>query len=258
MDDKVVAAGEGVYVCGEVYVYGCASGRVVQGPAHKPTPLGSVQTRVTVVGFMLAIYAFTLGQFVQLSLRGESFATYLSSLVALLLGFVWCLSAMAAFLWSQKPGEETASLWPLALGEIFLWIGVAAIVSGTLNSVVYEITEQTMKLQLKPGMEYTANAFSIGLLWVTGAVWFLAAYVFPMRHIWSHGASAGQRTGFMAVFVAVLLATFLVQAQATHVRLARCEKVSLVRAFVRQFVQPYFWPKMTCPGMLPKETSFPV
>jgi hypothetical protein len=183
------------------------------------------QNRITATGFVLALSALGAAFALEQPGIGELEALWgsLTSLVPLFCSFVLSLIALSLFLWAgQLDPKGTATVLPIGLGEIALFVAMAQLLEGGLGHLLFNFDEGLTRLPVLLE-ETSGNLVSVGqlsgrLTWglgfVAGVAWVWLIYCLPIRVIFREAFGRLARTGLALFFVAALSVAFLLGAQA--------------------------------------------
>ena len=189
------------------------------------------QNRITATGFVLALSAlastFALEQ--QGSRELEALFSSLTSFVPLFLAFVLSLFALSLFLWAgQLDPKGTATVLPVGLGEIALFVAMAQLIAGGLGQLLFKFDENLTQVPLLLG-EGSGEMVSVGqlsgtLTWglglVGGITWVWLIYCLPLRVVFREAFGRLARFGLALFFIVVLGVSFGLGGQAHRVQKA--------------------------------------
>jgi hypothetical protein len=215
--------------------------------------LNVTRTRITVLGFALALYLFSIGILLQLAQsRGVPAAwVFLTSMVPLSVGFSLAAAAMLLLVVSQRlDAVGSCEIWTFSFGELLTYAAMAQTLSGGLQYLFTAITSPALLDSVLQGLDASTIAdvralsgeLSGWLIFIVGAIWFTLMYVAPAAFI-VRTPLPRKRKWVLGVAYALILTVVSVPAAYAyriHARVAGDEG-SFAGTLVRQLWQPAMW-----------------
>lgn len=214
---------------------------------HEPVPVAVnvMRTRVTVVGFNIAIITFQLGNLRSFHAGGVELpslqaSVHLQADVTLIVGLALSVIALMAFASSaalDREGACTPSV--LVAGDLLMYLGLSHTVGGFfapfvlgLRIVAADFADQAS----------TMTAVQLAVTFIGGLAWFLAMYAGPVVSIVRVSLGRRVKVAVALIYAACVLALCGLNLQATELQAARSEDTSMAPSnLLVELVQPTRW-----------------
>jgi hypothetical protein len=211
------------------------------------------RTRVTALGFTLALYLFSIAILVDLAQEREVPAlwVFLTSFVPLAVGFAMALAALLMFVVSERLDLTGHSeIWTFSIGELLTYMALAQALTGGFQ---YLFTSVSVPLILEPALsgsdvatatEVRLLSRSMGflLLMIGGGVWFLLMYAAPVVFLIRNPLPWVRKWLLAVAYALILLTVFVPSAFAYQIHSRAAGASTTVGGFlVRQVWQPSLW-----------------
>ena len=140
-----------------------------------------MRTRLTVVGFNLAIITFQLTEIRRLpggvQLPNLDASVHIEYDTVLLMGFGLSILAMICFTASSTVNHEgICTHWSLLAGDLLMYLGLAHSVSGFFSPLVQILAPVTLD---PPNQMVELETTRLAILIMGGCTWFCATYIGP-------------------------------------------------------------------------------
>lgn len=205
----------------------------------------AIQSRVTAVGFALALFTFTIG-----FVMSEAAAThhldrlgwiYSRTLISQGMGMLLALIALPSLLFAQRvddsPANTNLQLLAFSVGEVLLYLSLSQFVYSGVENLLSNLADQALPKAGDRG--FTASVFFMVLTFFSLVSWWVLILLAPLACIRHAPFPAEQRAPLrrrlVAFYLLALAGIFLASASAYRLR---NPEWSFCAAFFAQIAQP--------------------
>jgi len=206
--------------------------------------LASMRSRLTVIGFNIAIVAFQIAQLFKASgglrVPGLDHAVHVGADMELFMSLALSLIALMVFIMSS-PFDEGAicTHWLLVAGDLLMYLALAHTLAGFFGPLAESIQIVAGKLPDKAAEIYILKSASIG---AGGVAWFVAVYVGPLVSLVRSPFQRRANIALGTAYLVVVLVLCWVSAQTVQVEAAAtADRPGLIFSILRELVQPLRW-----------------
>jgi hypothetical protein len=206
--------------------------------------LNVMRSRLTVIGFNIAIVSFQIAQLYKasggLKIPGLDHAVHIGADMALFMSLALSLIALMVFIMSV-PFDEAAicTHWLLVAGDLVMYLALAHTLAGFFGPLAESIQIVAGKLPDKAAEIYILKSASIG---AGGVAWFVAVYVGPLVSLVRSPFQRRANIALGTAYLVVMLVLCWVSAQTVQVEAAAtADRPGLIFSILRELVQPLRW-----------------
>ena len=206
--------------------------------------LNVMRSRLTVIGFNIAIVAFQISQLFKASgglrVPGLDHAVHVGADMELFMSLALSLIALMVFIMSS-PFDKGAicTHWLLVAGDLLMYLALAHTLAGFFGPLSESIQIVADKLPDKAAEIYILKSASIG---AGGVAWFVAVYVGPLVSLVRSPFQRRANIALGTAYLVVVLVLCWVSAQTVQVEAAAtADRPGLIFSILRELVQPLRW-----------------
>jgi hypothetical protein len=203
-----------------------------------------MRSRLTVIGFNIAIVSFQIAQLYQgsggLRVPGLDHAVHVGADMELFMALALSLIALMVFIMSSSFDEVgVITHWSLVAGDLLMYLALAHTLAGFFGPLANTIKIVAGNLPDKAAEINILQSASIG---AGGVAWFLAVYVGPLVSLVRSPFQRRTSIALGIVYLVVLLVLCWVSAQTVQVEAAApLDEPGLILSILRELVQPLRW-----------------
>ncbi len=213
---------------------------------HQPVRvhLNVMRSRLTVIGFNIAIVAFQISQLFKASgglrVPGLDHAVHVGADMELFISLALSLIALMVFIMSSPFDKgATCTHWLLVAGDLLMYLALAHTLAGFFGPLAESIQIVADKLPDKAAEIYILKSASIG---AGGVAWFVAVYVGPLVSLVRSPFQRRANIALGTAYLVVVLVLCWVSAQTVQVEAAAtADGPGLIYSILRELVQPLRW-----------------
>lgn len=222
-------------------------------PASPHIEMNVARTRITVLGFALALCLFASSTLLSIGQAYNVSAVwvFLPSFVSLSLGFSLTFISLLLFVASLRLDRGgTSQIWPFSFGELLMYLALSQVLAGGfqylatgLLYVFHNVPERTgLSLEQLQAVAPLAETLTFWLTLCTGLGWAASIYLAP-GYFLIRNPLPWNRKWILAVTYFVLLISIAWISSLSHQIHARAAGRAENRGahFAQQFVQPLLW-----------------
>ncbi len=206
--------------------------------------LNVMRSRLTVIGFNIAIVSFQIAQLYQssggLKITGLDHAVHVGADMELFISLALSLIALMVFVMSSQ-FDETAvcTHWSVVAGDLLMYLALAHTVAGFFGPLATTFIIVADKLPAKAAQISILKSASIG---TGGVAWFLAVYVGPLVSLVRSPFPRRTNIALGTAYLVVLLLLCWVSAQTVQVEApGPPDEPGLIISILRELIQPLRW-----------------
>lgn len=220
------------------------------------------RTRITVLGFTLALQFFLIGALIALGSQHNvrSVWVFLPSFAQIATAFTLAMAALLLVTIAQRLDPEgSVNPWWFSIGELLMYLALAQTLSAALQlfvgSFVLMVRDIPLYLAGSPKLaseaEKAALRLTAGIQLLSALVWAVVIYVAPAVFLVKNPLPRRRKLQLLAGYAVMLAMVFWISSTAyfVHAR-ARGESPSHVRLFVQHVWQPHLWENPSFPGKI--------
>ena len=206
--------------------------------------LNVMRSRLTVIGFNIAIVAFQISQLFKASgglrVPGLDHAVHVGADMELFMSLALSLIALMVFIMSSPfDGGAICTHWLLVAGDLLMYLALAHTLAGFFGPLAESIQIVADKLPDKAAEIYILKSASIG---AGGVAWFVAVYVGPLVSLVRSPFQRRANIALGTAYLVVVLVLCWVSAQTVQVEAAAtADRPGLIFSILRELVQPLRW-----------------
>jgi hypothetical protein len=213
---------------------------------HQPVRvhLNVMRSRLTVIGFNIAIVSFQIAQLYQASgglrVPGLDHTVHVGADMELFMSLALSLIALMVFIMSS-PFDEGAicTHWSLVGGDLLMYLALAHTLAGFFGPLAATIKIVAENLPDKAAEIHILESASIG---AGGIAWFVAVYVGPLVSLVRSPFQRRANIALGTAYLVVMLVLCWVSAQTVQVEAtATADGPGLIFSILRELVQPLRW-----------------
>jgi hypothetical protein len=213
---------------------------------HRPVRvhLNVMRSRLTVIGFNIAIVSFQIAQLYQASgglrVPGLDHPVHIWADMELFMSLALSLIALMVFIMSA-PFDEAAicTHWLLVAGDLLMYLALAHTLAGFFGPLATTIKIVAENLPDKASEINILKSASIG---AGGIAWFVAVYVGPLVSLVRSPFHRRTNIALGTAYLAMVLVLCWVSAQTVQVEAAvPVDEPGLIFSILRELVQPLRW-----------------
>jgi hypothetical protein len=206
--------------------------------------LNVMRSRLTVIGFNIAIVSFQIAQLYQASgglrVPGLDHTVHVAADMELFMSLALSLIALMVFIMSS-PFDEAAicTHWSLVGGDLLMYLALAHTLAGFFGPLATTIKTVAENLPDRAAEIHILESASIG---AGGVAWFVAVYVGPLVSLVRSPFQRRTNIALGTAYLVVVLVLCWVSAQTVQVEAAAsADKPGLIFSILRELVQPLRW-----------------
>jgi hypothetical protein len=203
-----------------------------------------MRSRLTVIGFNIAIVSFQIAQLYKgsggLKLPGLDHAVHVGADMELFMSLALSLIALMVFIMSS-PFDESAicTHWSLVAGDLLMYLALAHTLAGFFGPLATTIKIVAGNLPNKASEIHILKSAVIG---AGGIAWFVAVYVGPLVSLVRSPFHRRINLSLGSAYLVVVLVLCWVSAQTVLVEAAApADEPGLIFSVLRELVQPLRW-----------------
>ncbi len=206
--------------------------------------LNVMRSRLTVIGFNIAIVSFQIAQLYQgsggLRVPGLDHAVHVGADMELFMALALSLIALMVFIMSSSFDEVgVVSHWSLMAGDLLMYLALAHTLAGFFGPLATTIKIVAGNLPDKASEIHMLKSAAIG---TGGVAWFVAVYVGPLVSLVRSPFQRRANIALGTAYLVVLLVLCWVSAQTVQVEAAaNADGPGLIFSILRELVQPLRW-----------------
>jgi hypothetical protein len=203
-----------------------------------------MRSRLTVIGFNIAIVSFQIAQLYQgsggLRVPGLDHAVHVGADMELFMSLALSLIALMVFIMSSSFDEVgVVSHWSLMAGDLLMYLALAHTLAGFFGPLATTIKIVAGNLPDKAAEIHILKSAAIG---AGGVAWFVAVYVGPLVSLVRSPFHRRSNIALGTAYLVVVLVLCWVSAQTVQVEeAATADGPGLIFSILRELVQPLRW-----------------
>ena len=203
-----------------------------------------MRTRVTVVGFNIAIVSFQLTELRsltvgQVKLPSIHSSAHIDADIALFMGLALSLAALVVFVASSRYDPVgVCTPWLVVLGDVLMYLALAESTAAFFEPFLGALVAASRDF----GQHQAALQTVVTAVAAAGATaWFLAVYVGPVLALWRAPRGISTTLPLAACYLALLLLLAWVRVNAGTLQDSRTEGATVRPTLVGELLAPLSW-----------------